>query len=469
MISPFRTRLLPFALACLFTGAYAQQLAFPGAEGFGRFAKGGRGGEVYHVTNLNDLGTGSFRDAVSKANRIVVFVVGGVIKVQERIIVASDIYIAGQTAPGDGIALYGNGLSFTEANNTIVRYIRFRMGINGTEGKDGITIATGHDMMFDHVSVSWGRDETFSINGDVSNITIQNCIISQGLQTHSAGGLMQSTGGVSILRTLYVDNHTRNPKVKGKNQFVNNVIYNWEVAAYILGDSDGDSYANVEGNYFIDGPGTGDDAFTRGNLNFHIFAANNFQDGNKNGKLDGALIPKEKYGTVDWQTKAYDYPIITKITPEQAYAQVIVDAGASLKRDEVDAYVVAELTSLGTKGKTITSELDLPTKGAGTVKSGTALLDTDKDGMSDAWEKAQSLNANDPADRNADKNANGYTNLEDYLQELTGATSVGIGYPRVNPFEITGSSQGPQPTSLLFKPNSRWPGYDALGKWFRLK
>lgn len=79
-------------------------------------------------------------------------------------------------------------------------------------------------MIFDHVSVSWGRDETFSINGDVSNITISDCIIAQGLETHSAGGLMQTTGGVSIIRSLYIDNQTRNPKVKGVNEFVNNVV-----------------------------------------------------------------------------------------------------------------------------------------------------------------------------------------------------------------------------------------------------
>jgi hypothetical protein len=94
----------------------------------------------------------------------------------------------------------------------------------GDSGKDAITIANGQNMIFDHVSVSWGRDETFSINGDVSNITISDSIIAQGLETHSCGGLMQSSGGVSIFRTLYIDNQTRNPKVKGINEFTNNVV-----------------------------------------------------------------------------------------------------------------------------------------------------------------------------------------------------------------------------------------------------
>lgn len=154
-------KIVPFVLALLVTTmSYAQQLAFPGAEGFGRFATGGRGGEVYKVTNLDDSGPGSFRDAVSQPNRTVIFEVGGVIRIHSRIIVKENITIAGQTAPGEGITVYGNGLSFTEANNSITRYIRIRMGKVGDKGKDAVSIATGHDMIFDHVSISWGRDGT---------------------------------------------------------------------------------------------------------------------------------------------------------------------------------------------------------------------------------------------------------------------------------------------------------------------
>lgn len=215
-------------LASSIAAARAQQLAFPGAEGFGRYATGGRGGSVYIVTNLNDSGAGSLRDAVSKSDRIVVFAVGGIINIDSRIVVQKRVSILGQTAPGDGITVYGNGWSFSNADNAIVRYIRIRMGKGGDSGKDGITIAEGSNMIFDHVSVSWGRDETFSISGDVSNITIQNSIIAQGLETHSCGGLMQTEqGGVSLFRNLYIDNQTRNPKVKGVNEFTNNVVYNW--------------------------------------------------------------------------------------------------------------------------------------------------------------------------------------------------------------------------------------------------
>lgn len=200
-------------LWCLLATGTSALLAFPGAEGFGRNALGGRTGTVYKVTNLNDSGAGSLRDAVSQPNRIVVFTVGGVITITDRIVVSKNIYIAGQTAPGGGITVYGDGFSWSNANEAIVRYIRVRMGKGGTSGKDAITIAEGKNMIFDHVSVSWGRDETFSVSGTAQNISIQNSIIAQGLETHSCGGLMETDGGISLFRNLYIDNKTRNPKV----------------------------------------------------------------------------------------------------------------------------------------------------------------------------------------------------------------------------------------------------------------
>ena len=207
----------------------AQQLAFPGAQGWGRYATGGRTGSVYHVTNLNDSGSGSLRDAVSSPNRIVVFDVAGVININSRIVFANNLYVAGQTAPGEGITVYGNGVSFSGANNTIVRYMRFRMGRKGDSGKDAAGISNGTNMIFDHCSFAWGQDETFSINsdgkGDLGNITIQNSVVGQGLMTHSAGGLMQADN-ITLYRNLYCDNSTRNNKVKGVNQYANNLVYN---------------------------------------------------------------------------------------------------------------------------------------------------------------------------------------------------------------------------------------------------
>jgi len=192
-------------------------LAFPGAQGFGRYATGGRGGEVVHVTNLNDSGPGSLRDAISQPNRIVVFDVGGVIKLESRLVFKNNQTIAGQTAPGGGITLYGDGTSFSGANNTIVRYVRFRMGRIGSSGKDTVTMANGHDVIWDHCSLSWGRDGNFDLNrssgASLYNLTLQDSIVAQGLQSHSTGGLIQ-TDGTSVIRSLYIDNNSRNPKAR---------------------------------------------------------------------------------------------------------------------------------------------------------------------------------------------------------------------------------------------------------------
>lgn len=398
--------------------------AFPGAEGFGKWASGGRGGSVYHVTNLNDSGPGSFRDAVSASNRTVVFDVGGVIRIGDRIVVSKDITIAGQTAPGEGVVIYGNGLSYTDANRTITRHMRYRMGKVGTSGKDALTIADGTDMIFDHCSISWGRDETFSISGGTGEnpgfITIQNCIIAQGLETHSCGGLIQDFNGVSLFRNLYIDNDTRNPKVKGVNEFINNVVYNWDDAAYILGDSAADSYANVIRNYFISGPNTGAAAFTRGNLNFHLYALNNWHDANKNGVLDGAILDQAAYGTVDWQTVPYDYPgVKTMLFVPTALKYVASRAGAVYPiRDRIDERLVKELKSFGTSGQLISDENASPMYGIGILDGGICPTDTDQDGMPDYWE--QSIAGLNPyqADHNGDVDENGYTNLEDYLNFL---------------------------------------------------
>src|SRR5215510_1118791 len=404
-----------------FTSAQVPLPAFPGAAGFGANARGGRGGSVYIVTNLNDSGPGSFRDAVSQPNRYVVFAVGGVIRINSRIQVAPNLTIAGQTAPGEGITIYGNGLSFSNANNTITRYLRVRMGVVGDSGVDAVTIAQGDNMIFDHVSVSWGRDETFSVSGTASNVTVQDSIIAQGLFSHSAGGLLETSGGVSIVRCLYIDNVTRNPKVKGVNEFVNNVVYNWgREGGYILGDSAGQSFVNVIENYYINGPSTGIQPFTRGNLNFHIYAQNNYHDDNLNGQLDGAIVPQSGYTTVDWITTPFSYPTVGALNvmpATEAYGHVIANAGASRFRDRVDLRLVEEAHSLGALGQIISNENDPPMNGPGPVAGGRAPADADLDGMPDYWEIAAGLDPN-VADQNGDADGNGYTNLEDYLNSL---------------------------------------------------
>ncbi|KAB2570413.1 putative pectate lyase protein [Lasiodiplodia theobromae] len=399
---------------------FSAQLAFPGAEGFGRYATGGRNGEVYVVDNLNDEGQGSLRDAISQPDRIVVFAVGGTINITDRMVVSKRVSILGQTAPGDGIATYGNGWSFSNANDAIVRYIRIRMGKGGTSGKDAITIADGANMIFDHISVSWGRDETFSINGDVANITIQNSIIGQGLQTHSCGGLMQTEdGGVSLFRNLYIDNKTRNPKVKGTNDFTNNVVYNWGGGGgYIAGGSSGTSNVNVVGNYFISGPSTSVTAFTRGNDNFNAYVKGNWYDSDKDGELNGSELGEasSNYGGMALVATKFDYPAPEKILSATDAVQTAIDGvGASLKRDSVDAILVDQLKSWGKDGALISDETASPMNGPGFLAPGSTPKDTDGDGIPD---DAETTLGTDSSKDDSMTVVDGYANVERWANSL---------------------------------------------------
>ncbi|SHL36162.1 Por secretion system C-terminal sorting domain-containing protein [Chitinophaga jiangningensis] len=426
----FRRGYLPLFTLILFifyrVPLFAQTLAFPGAEGFGRFATGGRYGSVYHVTNLNNSGAGSLRDAVSAPNRIVVFDVAGVIRITSRMVVSPNIYIAGQTAPGEGITVYGNGWSFSGAHNTICRYLRIRMGIVGDDGKDANGLADGHDIIFDHCSVSWGRDENFSINSTTGrNITIQNTIISQGLLTHSAGGLIQADS-ITLYRNLYVDNGTRNNKIKGINQYVNNIVYNWKDGAYIMGgESEGHSYANAVNNCFIQGPVKGVAPFNLGNLNYHIYASGNIFDSSRNGLFDPYVIPQSQYvGPPDFQASPYPYPSLPTEPANVLVNTLLPSVGASLPyRDYADYYVVNEVKSFGKKGELIANENSLPF-GAPTIWplwSGNPRTDTDNDGMPDDWE---STNGTNPGVNDAMTiTASGYTNIENYINSITGSNS----------------------------------------------
>lgn len=381
---------------------------------------------MYVVTNLNDSGPGSLRDAVSQPNRMVVFEVGGVIHLKDRLIFSENLTIAGQTAPGEGITLAGNGLSFTSANNTICRYIRVRTGKAAGKGVDAITIYQGHDMIFDHLSVSWGTDENFSVSsmkvvdGPV-RVTVQNSIIAQGLQPHSCGGLVQTEGGTTMLRNLYIDNHTRNIKMKGRNQFVNNVVYNWGGDGYILGgESQYKSNAVITDNYFITGPSTKGKPFTRGNENFSVYALNNFFDGNLNGKADGQVLDREAYGVVTWmETPVSNFPELIAAQASLALQQVLANAGASFpRRDAVDRFLMKELSSFGKKGRIIADEKELPVGITTKQWTRNPALDADRDGMPDKWERRMALDPANPADASQHTLDKAYTNLEVYLNGL---------------------------------------------------
>ena len=411
------------ALLAVCVSMSAQQLAFPDAQGWGRFATGGRTGSVYHVTNLNDSGTGSLRDAVSQPNRIVVFDVSGVIRINSRIVFSKNLYVAGQTAPGEGVTVYGDGVSFSGADNIIVRYMRFRMGHKGSSGKDCAGIANGQNMIFDHCSFAWGLDETFSINPDgkgstPENITLQHCVVGQGLMTHSAGGLMQ-TNYVSLIGNFLCDNSTRNFKVKGINQYANNIVYNWSNGAYIMGgDSEGKSYVNIQSNLFINGPAKGGAAFTGGNADFHCYGDDNWQDRNMDGIFDPQVVID--YNAATRESAPYDYPALELNPGKMLLETNLPTVGASLPyRDMTDCYMVDEVLSYGKQGALISNEETLVYGAPDTWKvyAGVKKLDSDGDGMPDAWETANGTN---PEMNDAMTiAANGYANIENYINSIT--------------------------------------------------
>lgn len=491
--------LFPLCMGTMF----AQQLAFPGAEGYGRFAKGARASEspeVYHVTNLNDSGEGSLRDAVSKPDRIVVFDVSGIIKLKSRLVFSKNLTVAGQTAPGEGIVVYGNGVSFSAAENIIVRYLRMRMGTSGDSGKDAAGIANGGNMIFDHVSTTWGLDENFSISWDSKgfepyNITIQNSIIGQGIMVHACGGLIQTNGGVTLYRNLYIDNKTRNPKVKGLNQFVNNVVYNWgSGGAYILGDTEASSWGVITNNYFIKGPVGGTQAFTRAKKAFQVYQKGNMIDENRDGILNGYEATENDYRRdssnpesenvtfvksyddfdysdysrgrlVDGQkvpvtTEPEKHPVIAGETSAvEAYNWIVNKVGASLPaRDEVDNYMIDELLSLGTKGDLLNGEAELGlANGVGNIFAGNRLADTDNDGIPDVWEDANGLDKNNPDDALL-MAENGYLNIENYINSITGPVPY-VKYPTTLQLTSLGTdnlaykwvNNAPEATAVVFE------------------
>ena len=429
-------------------------IAFPGAEGFGKFAKGARGfakPEVYIVKNLNDNGKGSFRDAVSQPGRFVVFSVTGIINLETPVTVSKNTTIAGQTAPGKGIVLYGQKVSFSGSNETIARYIKIRLGNKNkpSNSTDASGISNGKNIILDHLSISWSMDEVFSINWDKrgtepDSITLQNSIIAQGLHlyNHSAGGLIQTNSSVSIIKSLYASNKTRNPKVKGKNEFVNNIIYNFgnlgnknghtvSGDGYIMGGSVQKSEVNIINNYFIEGPLNSENRitpFSRGTKTFHLFESGNYFDNNKNGILDGQLVPHNSTGfpgetPVVFMDLPFQYPYSkTDLSASQAFDYVVKNVGASfLNRDDVDDLIISEVKSLGKKGLYVFTESDLPlsNNGLGDFPKTEAPKDSDSDGIPDSFEIEMGLNANDPKDAlKFNKKEKQYLNIEVYINNL---------------------------------------------------
>lgn len=332
----------------------AHALAFPGAVGFGSNATGGTGGTTYTVTNLNDSGTGSFRDAVSSGHRIINFSVSGYIVLSSAVSVASNLTINGQTAPGDGVGIMGREVSFSNSTNDIVRNMRFRQGtLDSDTGKSSLNMSNASDMIFDHVSVEFGQwDDIDSVGA--SNITFQNSIIADPIGQRF--GAHTETGPYTWYHDLFANSHNRNPLAKANTQFISNVVYDYQ-AGYTAGNSGGHFTHDVVNNYFIVGPATtnASNAFYQLGSNQSVYCSGNYLDTSKDGKLNGSVLALGGGAVALSAPWASTTSSLASSSATSSYNYVVLNAGA-LPRDQVDTQVIANVTSLGTTGSLWTSQ-----------------------------------------------------------------------------------------------------------------
>ncbi len=409
---------LPFARAAEPAGLPA----FPGAEGFGALATGGRGGSVYHVTTLSNAGPGSFRDAVSKPNRIVVFDVGGYVDLKSAVSVASDLTIAGQSAPGEGIVLRNYEVSFSGSHNLIVRCVRFRHGATpGQDKKYAVGAGKCDNVIFDHCSVEWASWDSVGMS-ESKNITMQWCLIGENIDLQRFGCLCESDN-VTFSHNLWIDNTSRNPKAKGIIEYVNNVVYNWGVTGLAGGHSGADHSLDVINNCFVKGPNSNDHFAAEYWPSDHLYQSGNLAVLGRTGRFDARPVTPDDFrgesghGPPTFLPTRTTHPAVpvTVDTAEAAFQKVIAGAGDSLHRDSHDTRLVAQARSLGQEGKIIHNPTEVG--GFGEVVGGPAPADSDQDGIPDAWELAHHLDPKDPADA-LKRDPTGYTNLEQYLNSL---------------------------------------------------
>ena len=396
------------------------QKAFPTAEGFGQFARGGRGGRVLFVENLNDSGPGSLREAVeAKGPRTIVFRVSGTIRLARPLVVSEPfVTIAGQTAPGDGICLADYEF-YLRANDSIVRHLRVRPGKAKPGERDAITVRDASNVIVDHCSASWAVDEVLS-STKAGDVTVQWCMITEALHDaghhkgdHGFGGLIHGDR-VSFHHNFYAHNRSRNPRpASGFIDYRNNVVYNWNGEAGYAGTIN-KQRLNYIANYLKPGPSTAkgrDKAFHTGGPESFLFHSGNVLEGVvAEGEDDRPLINVRDNANVVSHPHAV-LPQPTE-TATEAMRRVLADVGATLpKRDAVDRRILQSFES-GTGAL-----IDTPEQVGGwpELKSTEAPADADRDGMPDAWETEHKLIAADAEDRNADADGDGYTNLEEFL------------------------------------------------------
>ncbi len=416
----------------------AQQLAFPEAEGFGKYTSGGRGGKVLIVKNLNDHGPGSLREAIRvKEPRIIVFAVSGTIPLESSLDVNyGNLTIAGQSAPGDGICLKNYPLKI-KGENVIVRYLRARMGDEKEVQDDAISIIGQKNIIIDHCSFSWATDEVASFY-DNENFTLQYCIISESLNAsvhekgeHGYGGIWGGKGA-TFHHNLIAHHKSRNPRFNGARthgqpdleivDFRNNVIYNWQSNSVYAGE---EGNYNMVNNYYKPGPATDKSKKSRiidpWKPYGKYFISGNFvhenEEVSQNNYL-GVACENPDDVLVSKPIEVIDLPEENAV---ESFGNVLTRAGASYKRDVVDLRVINEVRS-GTaqfgekKNGIINSQKDVGSWPG--LNSDKAQEDTDQDGMSDLWELENNLDPNDPQDHNGYNLDNNFTNIEVYLNDI---------------------------------------------------
>lgn len=451
-----------FLGACLLgviTCTQAQPLAFPGAEGYGKYTVGGRGGRVLTVTNLNDSGAGSFRDAVEqKGPRIVVFAVDGTIELKSPLRINNDsITIAGQSAPGDGICLKDYPL-VVNASNVIVRYIRVRVGDRHKLDSDGLGGGRygQKNVILDHLSVSWSIDECLSIY-KTENLTVQWCLVAHSLNTsvhtkgsHGFGGIW---GGykATFHHNLLANHASRNPRFSSVDgtkwvDYRNNVVYNWGFKSAYGGGHHGE--INMVNNYYKPGPASqhhrlldvaedgtgryyvadnvmeGDEAVTKDNRSAVADrAGKRYVRHQRSAPLDSGIspeavpVPGEECASC-LVNAPFPYEPINEDTPVVAYQRVLASVGCSFSQDAYDKEVLRQVKEgLGTFGINgiINSQEDVG--GWPALNAGKVPVDSDGDGMPDTWEIRHGLDPKDASDSSTCTIDKEYTNIEVYLNE----------------------------------------------------
>ncbi len=478
-----------FALIAILNCTNAQTPSFPGAEGDGMYTTGGRGGTILYVTKLTDDGTtGTLRWAINQSGtRTVLFKVAGLIPLTSELRIKNgNLTIAGQSAPGDGICIK-NYPVVLQANNVIVRFLRFRMGDEAAEaaklagdtsyGWDGADAIWGRDMtnvILDHCSMSWNIDECSSFY-DNKKFTMQWCVMAESMQNsvHSKGA--HGYGGIwggepaTFHHNILAFHSSRNPRFCGSRytnspstelvNFVNNVVYNWGGNSGYAGE--GGSY-NMINNYYRSKTGSS------GSVSYRIFSPNADAGGNAQPAgvwgtfyLKGNVM--HNYSAVtsnNWlgfqpvslgtkniadleATVPFNSPVLTTQTAEDAFLSVTSHAGASLKRDAVDTRVINNILngtvsctagSNGSTGGFIDSQKDVGGWPEYNYDLNAVPADSDGDGMPDSWETAHGLNPNSASDGSTTSLVGSFTNVEVYLNELvksitdveSGGTSSGI-------------------------------------------